>query len=83
MAEHLRGQVLGCSTECLHSGTILDTLLAQPEVRYLDVPVFVQHEVLQLCGKPQLVCPHPQALPPLVPEHTFRSRYTTFFSECK
>lgn len=66
VAEHLRGQVLGCSAECLHSGTVLDTLLAQPEVRYLDVPIFVQHEVLQLCGKPPLVWPQPQSLPPLV-----------------
>lgn len=45
---HLRSQVLRCSTEGLHGGSVSDAFFAEAEVCDLDVAVFVQHEVLQL-----------------------------------
>lgn len=44
----LRSQVLWCSTEGLHGGSVGDAFFAEAEVCDLDVAVFVQHEVLQL-----------------------------------
>lgn len=76
---HLGGQVLRCPAEGLHGGPILDALLAQPKVSDLDVPVLVQHEVLQLSGRQPLVSacpPMPQAPGPAPSRHgpTLRSR---------
>ena len=48
MTSDLRSQVLRCSTEGLHGGSVGDAFFAQAKVGDLDVPVFVQHEVLQL-----------------------------------
>lgn len=44
----LRCQVLWCSTECLHGGSVGDAFFAEAKVGDLDVAIFVQHEVLQL-----------------------------------
>lgn len=48
---HLWCQVLWCSTEGLHRGTVCDALFTQPKVCYLNVAILVQHEVFQLCTK--------------------------------
>jgi hypothetical protein len=45
---HLRRQVLWGPTEGFHSGPVTDAFFAQAEVSDLDVPIFVQHEILQL-----------------------------------
>lgn len=47
----LRSQVLGGPTEGFHGGPVRHPLLAEPEIRDLDVPVLVQHQVLQLGGE--------------------------------
>lgn len=51
LSGYLWGQVLWGATEGLHGGPIADALLAEAEVGDLDVPIFVQHEVLQLEGR--------------------------------
>ena len=68
---HLGGQVLGRPAEGLHGGAILDALLAQPEVGDLDVPVLVQHEVLQLqaAASASARLPVPPPSPALPPPH--------------
>lgn len=41
-------QVLGGPTEGLHGGPIADALFAEPKVGDLNVPVLIQHQILQL-----------------------------------
>lgn len=48
VSSDLRSQVLWCSTEGLHGGSVGDAFFAEAKVGDLDVAVFVQHEVLQL-----------------------------------
>ena len=45
---YLWSDVVRGPAECLGHGPITDVLLAHPEVRDLDVPVLVQHDVVQL-----------------------------------
>lgn len=44
----LGSQVLWCSTEGFHGGSVGDAFFAEAKVCDLDVAVFVQHQVLQL-----------------------------------
>lgn len=44
----IRSQVLRCSTEGLHGGSVGDAFFAEAKICDLNVSVFVQHEVLQL-----------------------------------
>lgn len=41
-------QVLGGPTEGLHGGPIADALFAEPKVGDLNVPILIQHQILQL-----------------------------------
>jgi len=59
----LRSQVLWCSTEGLHRGSVGDAFFAEAKVGDLDVAVFVQHEVLQLKRKKH-VCFHVMTVKP-------------------
>lgn len=45
---YLRCQVLGCPTERLHSSSVSDSFLTEPEVCDFNMAVFIKHEILQL-----------------------------------